>query len=469
MLDRQAPRASQPGRPAATRCARRMVVATASLLLVACSAMARAPFAGLEERIVDVAEQVTPTVVHIKAIVKFNDRRNQVTGSGVIVSSDGTILTNEHVVDNAEKVEVSVPGHRKRYPARVIGTDRQTDIAVLKIDVDEPLPAAKLGRADTLRVGQWVLAIGNPYGLEGTVSFGIVSAKGRNLEIPHVLNDFIQTDAMIDHGSSGGPLVDLDGRVVGINSRGQGRGIGFTIPIETALQVRGQLEAGGIERGFLGITMQPMDRELADYFGTPDLTGVIVNSVVEDSPAARAGLRAGDIITHWAGTEIEAEQEEDLGNFQRMVASTVPGEEIALRIRRAGEAETLAIGIGFQPSVQPAEVETELGFHAQEITRYLARDHRLGGTDGAFVFFVARGSPAGEAGIRVGDVIIEVEHEPVASLDDLQGALGKVASLPRFLIKARRGEETRYLLLKPDGAGNEASRDEEAGEVALPR
>jgi S1-C subfamily serine protease len=446
-----------------------MAVATASLLLVACSAMARGPFQGLEDRIVEVAEKVTPTVVHIKAIVKFNDRRNQVTGSGVIVTTDGTILTNEHVVDNAEKVEVSVPGHRKRYPALVIGTDRQTDVAVLKINVEEPLPAAELGQADDLQVGQWVLAIGNPYGLEGTVSFGIVSAKGRNLEIPHVLNDFIQTDAMIDHGSSGGPLVDLEGRVVGINSRGQGRGIGFTIPIETALQVKAQLEGGGIERGFLGITMQPMDRELADYFGTPDLTGVIVNSVVEDSPAARAGLQAGDIITHWAGTEIEAEQEEDLGTFQRMVASTVPGEEVSLRIRRAGARETLAIAIGSQPTVQPDEVESELGFHVQEITKYLARDHRLGGTDGAFVFFVARGSPAREAGIMVGDVIIEVEHEPVATLDDLENALVKVASLPRFLVKARRGEETRYLLVKPDDASDEAPVDAEADEVGLPR
>ena len=236
----------------------RLLVCTSALLLVACSALARTPMDGLETRIVEIADQVTPTVVHIEAIVKFNDRRSQVTGSGVLITPDGTILTNEHVVDKAEKVEVSVPGHRKKYPARVIGADRQTDVAVLEIEADAPLPAAPIGSADALRVGQWVLAIGNPYGLEGTVSLGIVSAKGRNLEIPNVLNDFIQTDAMIDHGSSGGPLVDLQGRLVGINSRAQGRGIGFTIPVETALQVRRQLEAGGIEHGIFSVRIEPV-------------------------------------------------------------------------------------------------------------------------------------------------------------------------------------------------------------------
>jgi len=437
--------------------ARQLLVATTGLLLVACSAMARAPIGGLESRIVDIAERVTPTVVHIKAIVKINDRRNQVTGSGVIVSADGTILTNEHVVDKAEKVEVSVPGHRKKYPARVIGADRQTDIAVLRIESSEPFPAAALGEADSLRVGQWVLAIGNPYGLEGTVSFGIVSAKGRNLEIPNVLNDFIQTDAMIDHGSSGGPLVDLDGRVVGINSRAQGRGIGFTIPVETALKVKEQLEGGGIERGFLGITMQPLDRELADYFGTPDQSGVIINSVVEESPAAAAGLRPGDIITHWAGSAIEADQEEDLGNFQRQVAAAPPGAQVELQILRKGKPHSLQIAIGAQPKLQPAEVESELGFHVQEITKYLARDHRLDSTQGAFVYFVARGSPAREAGLRIGDVIVEVERAPVANLEDFEAALSAAADLPRFLIKARRGEETRYLLVKPSAPGDPAN------------
>ncbi|MEN8181226.1 MAG: trypsin-like peptidase domain-containing protein, partial [Myxococcota bacterium] len=191
-------------------------------LVVSAPALAQtaAEHEALQQRIIEIAEQVIPSVVHIEAIVKVNDRRNQVTGSGVIASEDGLILTNQHVVEKAEKAEVVIPGRKGKLPARILGTDKQTDIAVLKVDPESPLPVARFGSAERLRVGQWVLAIGNPYGLEGTVSFGIVSAKGRNLEIPHVLNDFIQTDAMIDRGSSGGPLVDLDGRVIGINSRG---------------------------------------------------------------------------------------------------------------------------------------------------------------------------------------------------------------------------------------------------------
>src|SRR5262245_8724267 len=291
-----------------------------SLLLLPACASARAPSNELEKRIVEVAEQLKPSVVHIEAVVKMDDRRNQVTGSGVIVSADGAILTNQHVVDEAEKVTVTVPGIKRKLTAQVIGSDRQTDIALLRVQHDAPLTAAKIGTAADVRVGQWVLAIGNPYGLDGTVSFGIVSAKGRNLEVPHLLNDFIQTDAMIDQGSSGGPLVDLEGRVIGINSRGQGRGIGFTIPIDTARQVMAQLEAGGIARGRLGITFQALDRELADYFGVPDATGVVVNSVAPGSPAEAGGLQPRDVITRLDGVAVEAEAEEDLGNFQRQVA-----------------------------------------------------------------------------------------------------------------------------------------------------
>jgi len=435
--------------------------------LVACAAGARAPHEQLEGRIVEVAERIRPSVVHIEAIVKFNDRRNQVTGSGVIVTADGSILTNEHVVDNAEKVTVTVPGWKRKFPARIVGTDRQTDIALLRIDAGTPLPAAPLGASDSLRVGQWVLAIGNPYGLDGTVSFGIVSAKGRDLGDTGLLNDFIQTDAMIDRGSSGGPLVDLEGRVVGINSRGQGRGIGFTIPIETAQEVMRQIEAGGIERGFLGISLQPLDRELADYFGIPDTAGVVINSVVRDSPAERGDLRAGDIITHFDGVPVEAEKDEDLGAFQRLVAGVAPGQEIDLALVRDGAARKARIVIGTQPKIDPNKVETELGFHVQEITANLAREQRLDSTKGAFVVFVGRGSPAREAGLRVGDVIVRIEEAPVQDLEDFRQAIDLAAKATRFLVTARRGEEMKFLLLKPGAKGSEEEIEEEPGEVDL--
>ncbi len=419
-----------------------------ALSLFACAAGARAPLGDLEQRIVAVAEQVRPCVVHIEAIVKVDDRRNQLTGSGVLVTTDGAILTNQHVIDEAEQVTVSVPGIRRKFSAEVVGADPQTDVALLRIRHDAPLPAARLGSAADVRVGQWVLAVGNPYGLDGTVSFGIVSAKGRNLELPRLLNDFIQTDAMIDAGSSGGPLVDLEGRVIGINSRGQGRGIGFTIPIDTARQGMAPLEQVGIERGYLGITFQALDRELADYFAVPEATGVVVNSVVPGSPAAAAGIAPRDIITQIDGAAVEAEAEEDLGNFQRRVAALPPGHPVRLALLRGGAQLETQVVPGVQPKLDAAEEESALGFHVQEITAQLARDHRLDSPHGAFVVFVARGSPAREAGLQVGDVIVHVESQPVATLDDFRRALKAVSDASRFLIHARRGEETKFLLLK---------------------
>ena len=421
----------------------------------------------LEQHIIEIAKQVIPSVVYIEAIVKVNDRRNQVTGSGVILSEDGLVITNQHVVEKAEKVEVVVPGRKQKHRAVILGTDKQTDISLLRITPDSPLPAARFGSADDLKVGQWVLAVGNPYGLDGTVSLGIVSAKGRNLEIPDLLNDFIQTDAMIDRGSSGGPLVDLEGRVVGINSRGQGRGIGFTIPIDTALEVVREIQKGGIERGWLGVSLQPLDRDLAAYFDLGDATGVVVNSVSVKSPAEHAGLRPGDVVTHFAGLPVEAEKDEDIGSFQRLVAGTDPGEEVELAILRDGKRRTLEVEIGTQPKVEPEEEETEVGFHVQEITENLFRAERLASRRGAYISFVERGSPASEAGLLPGDVVERIEKHPVEDLADFRAAMAQAESRSSFLITARRGEETKFILVKR-GARPATAEDEkeEAGEAA---
>ncbi len=420
----------------------------------------------LQGRIIEVSEQVQPLVVHIEAIVRVNDRRNQVTGSGLVATPEGLVLTNQHVVEKAQKVEVTVPGRRAPYPARILGTDKQTDIAVLKIEPESPLPAARFGRTDDVRVGQWVLAIGNPYGLDGTVSFGIVSAKGRNLEIPDLLNDFIQTDAMIDRGSSGGPLVDLEGRVIGINSRGQGRGIGFTIPIDTVLDVMRQIEEGGVERGWLGITMQPLDRDLAGYFGVPDATGVIVNGVSADSPAARAKLRPGDIITAFGGERVEAEKEEDLGAFQRRVAAVAPGEKVRIELLRDGRSRSVEARLTSQPRVEPAETLTDLGFHVQEITEKLYREQRLDSRSGAYVSFVARGSAAAEAGLFTGDVVERIDGEEVRDLAGFRAALDRVDARERILLTARRGGDLKFLLVKRGARPVVPSAAEGAGEAS---
>src|SRR5690606_10886269 len=239
---------------------------------------------------------------------------------------------------------------------------------------------------------------------------------------------------MIDRGSSGGPLVDLEGRVIGINSRGQGRGIGFTIPIDTALEVMRDLQAGGIERGYLGVSLQPLDRELASYFGIPDATGVIVNSVGADSPAAAAGLREGDIIVGFAGQPVAAEKPEDLGGFQRLVAAVAPGEPVAIELLRDQRPLSVTARLAAQPKVEPEEVETQVGFHAQEITDSIYRAQRLPTRSGAYVSFVASGSPAAEAGLDVGDVIRRIESRPVEDLASFRAAIEQAAPLPRFLV-----------------------------------
>jgi serine protease Do len=422
----------------------------------------------LEERIITVSERVKPSVVFVQAIVRVNDRKTEVTGSGVIASADGLVLTNHHVVERAEKVEVSVPGRKQPYAAEVLGNDKQTDLAVLRIRPEQPLVAARFGRVEDVRVGQWVLAIGNPYGLDGTVSLGIVSAKGRNLEIPELLNDFIQTDAMIDRGSSGGPLVDLEGRVVGINSRGQGRGIGFTIPVDTVLEVLAQISDGGVERGWLGVSIQPLDRDLAAYLGMPATTGVIVNSVADGSPAAKAGVRAGDVVTSFAEQPIEAEKEEDLGVFQRMVARTAPGARIALGLMREGKAKTVRATLATQPKVEPAEADSDLGFQVQEITDGLFRGQRLPTREGAYVSFVAGGTPASEAGLIQGDVVVKLGTREIESLEDFRSASHAAEDEERVLIHAWRGSDLRFLLLKRGGKRVPGSEpDSDAADASL--
>jgi serine protease Do len=432
-------------------------------VLVACAAGAAEP--ALEDRIIAVSEQVKPSVVFVQAIVRVNDRKTEVTGSGVIASADGLVLTNHHVVERADKVEVTVPGHKQPYPAEVLGNDKQTDLAVLRIRPETPLPAAKFGRIEDVRVGQWVLAIGNPYGLDGTVSLGIVSAKGRNLEIPELLNDFIQTDAMIDRGSSGGPLVDLEGRVVGINSRGQGRGIGFTIPVDTVLDVLAQISDGGVERGWLGVSIQPLDRDLAAYLGQPEATGVIVNSVADDSPAEAAGLRAGDILVAFGDRAVEAEKEEDLGSFQRLVAATTPGTKVSLQLLRDGKRKTVTTKLATQPTVDPAEAESDLGFQVQEITENLYRSERLPTREGAYVSFVTGGTPAAEAGLNPGDVVVRIGDREVSSLAEFRSATAGAAGAQRVLIHARRGSDLRFLLLKR--GAKSAPPSEPASDAAL--
>ncbi len=408
----------------------------------------------MQARVIEVGQRVSPSVVHIQAAVKQNKRRKIATGSGFLIDADGVILTNEHVVEHAEKVTVIVPGRDGRYPAEVVGTDKQTDLAVLRIQLREgekPFSVVELGDSDKLRVGEWVIAIGNPYGLEGTVSLGILSAKGRNLQNPQLLNDFLQTDAMIDRGSSGGPLLNLKGQVVGVNSRGQGRGIGFTIPINTAKKVaRDLLDQGRIARAYLGVSIQPLNRELARYWSMDDVHGLVVSGVAERSPAASAGLQSGDILLRFDGDPVEAEKDEDLGDFQRRVAREDPGKEVAVELLRSGEVERLRITLGAQPKVVPDEEENDFGFSVQEVTEGLYLMHRLDDRIGVLVSFVERGSEAAEAGMKVGDLIVAIDKTPVSNIEDFRSAIETLDTGRPFLVRAKRGpRDTRFLLIVP--------------------
>ena len=437
---------------------------TSSLIAAGCGTLAPLVSAdaldSLQKRVIRVSERVKPSVVHIEAAVRVNTRRNLVTGSGFIMNTNGIVLTNEHVVERAEKVSVVIPGRDGRYPAEIVGTDKQTDLAVLRISAregDEPFPVAALGDSDSVRVGEWVIAIGNPYGLEGTVSLGIISAKGRDLRADNLLNDFIQTDAMIDRGSSGGPLVNLKSEVVGINSRGQGRGIGFTIPINTAKRVAGELVGDGkIARGYLGVSIQPLSRELAQYWKIPKVHGVVVNGVVPNSPAANAGLEIGDIVSRFRGERVRAEKDEDVGQFQRLVALTPIGSTVPVEILREGERQSLEITLGRQPKLVPDEEESSFGFTVQEVTQNLIRTHRLRDAAGVLVSFVERGSEAAEAGMMPGDLIVRIADTDIEDIEGFRDAEPLMVPSAPFLIEAMRGNDRRFFLILPRGSGEQA-------------
>ncbi|MFI5314359.1 MAG: trypsin-like peptidase domain-containing protein [Myxococcota bacterium] len=435
----------------------RTALVTLTFVSAGCAALPRAlardALDELQARIIDINHQVSPCVVHIESAIRVNGRRNLIEGSGFVVDASGVILTNWHVVDRAEKVSVILAGRDGRYDAEIVGTDKQTDVAVLRIaahEGEQPFPAVKVGDSDKVQVGEWVIAIGNPYGLEGSVSLGIVSAKGRDLRTEQVLNDFIQTDAMIDHGSSGGPLIDLKGEVIGINSRGQGRGIGFTIPIDTAKRVADDLlDQGRIARGYLGVTLQPLARELAQYWGQPNVHGVVVGSVAHDSPAERAGIKVGDVLLKFDGEQLHAEKEEDLGQFQRLVAQRSAGRDVAIEILRGTENKTVHASLATQPKFVPDEQETPHGFTVEEVTDATFRGQRLPQREGVLVSYVESGSEADEAGMERGDLIVELEKSHIATLEDFRRALKGLPSEKPFLVRALRGDDTRFLLLAP--------------------
>jgi serine protease Do len=370
-------------------------------------------------------------------------------GSGVIVDPSGIVLTNAHVVERASEIEVGTADGRK-HKAKLMGADRRTDLAVLKLQGSGPFPAATLGDSDKLKVGDWVLAIGSPFGLQQTVTAGIISAKGRsNIQGP--FDDFLQTDAAINPGNSGGPLVNMAGEVVGINSAilsrsGGNLGIGFSIPSNMARRVYTELAARGkVTRGWLGVSIQPLTPELAKGFGLKDAKGVLISDVVQDSPADRAGIAAGDIITEFDKKRVEAPQD-----LQKVVALTTPGKGVPVKVWRDKTEKTLEIKIGETPDENVALKSTNknkqlLGLDVRPVTPEVARQLNLRGQDGVLVFAVEDDSPAAEAGVQRGDVIREVNRQRVRSLQDFERVIKDIKEGDRVTVLLQRGQQSHYV------------------------
>ena len=374
-------------------------------------------------------------------------------GSGVIISSDGTILTNYHVVDGAQQIKVEL-SDKRTLDAKVVGTDKPSDLAVLKVNANN-LPVLPLGDSDKVRVGDVVLAVGNPLGLEQTVTAGIISAKGRStgLSDGSSFEDFLQTDAPINQGNSGGALVNTNGALVGINSQilspsGGNIGIGFAIPSNMAKNVMDQLlKTGKVHRGQLGVGIQSVTSDIAASLGLKNVQGVIVNSVMPNSPADRAGVRQGDIITALNGSTVV-----DSNELRNKVADTAPGTEVALSILRDGGEQQLRAALG-EVNANTAKNNlgtndngggsTEggaLGLGVQPVTPELSTQLNLRDATGLAVTSVDPTGAAAEAGIRQGDVIEQINRQPVHTAADVRSALQRSGSRPALLLVNREGQ-----------------------------
>jgi serine protease Do len=373
-------------------------------------------------------------------------------GSGFIVSTDGYVMTNAHVVKGADKIEVTLNDGEVK-TATVVGSDPQTDLAIIKIDkVDgKEFPFLKLGDSDELEVGEWVLAIGSPFQLQASVTAGIVSAKGRQGLNISALEDFIQTDAAINPGNSGGPLLDLNSDVIGINtaivSRSGGyMGIGFAIPSNMAQNVMDQIiKKGSVTRGYMGIVLQPVDKELAAGFNLPKAEGVLISSVEKGSPAEKAGLLQGDIILEYNGKPIKS-----LQSFRYDTSMMNPGSTVNLKVYRKGKMLTVNVTLGSAGEASsPAVISQKLGIEVENMNPDLARQLGYTGTEeGVVITKVKPGSPAAMAGIRPGFLIQAVNHKKVSNTGDYETALNEGSQNKRVLLLIRHGKMTKFYSIR---------------------
>jgi serine protease Do len=426
----------------------------------------------------DLAESVRPGVVNIRVVKKVQnvgfefpgfpggefgndspfgrffggqpqmERKQEGVGSGFVISPDGFILTNNHVVEDADQIKVKLANGTES-DARVVGRDPKTDLAVIKIEGVRDLHPLPLGSSDDLKVGSWVMAIGSPFGLEQTVTQGIVSGKGRVIGSgPY--DDFIQTDASINPGNSGGPLINMKGEVIGINTaiNPNGQGIGFAIPVDMARNIVPQLEKNGkVTRGWLGIGVQEMTPALEKSFGVKNNEGVLVADVYKGSPAEKAGIERGDVIVKYDGRNIT-----DSKDLPRMVASTSVGKTVDVKLVRDGREMERNVTVGEMSDKTESDSRSErktLGIQVQSLTPEIARDLGLRQETGVVVTGVEPGSAAADAGLRTGDVIQEVNRKPVRSLEDFSQKVEQAKTQNNVLFLIRRGDNSLFAAVNP--------------------
>ena len=348
-------------------------------------------------------------------------------GSGFIVSPDGYILTNAHVVDGAKTVDVKLTD-RREFVAKVIGSDPKSDVALIKIEAKD-LPVVRIGRAADVKPGQWVVAVGSPFGFENSVTAGIVSAKSRSLPGDGYV-PFIQTDVAVNPGNSGGPLFDMNGNVIGINSQiysqtGGYMGLSFAIPIDAAMHVKDELQKhGSVTRGRIGVAVQNVNQSLAQSFGLPKPEGALVSSVEEGGPAAKAGLKPGDVILGWNGAAVD-----ESSSLPVLVADTKPGEHAKVRVWRDGHEQTISVQVGKMPGGKEKVASTDKGSPNSGKLGLVVRP-----TDDGLVVEDASG-PAAAAGLQQGDVILAVNNQPVKSVRQLRGLVDKAGKHLALLVQ----------------------------------
>ncbi len=414
----------------------------------------------MEGVITDLSDRVKPSVVNVfparePAGLKPPPREpapnSPGSGSGVIVDPDGIIITNNHVIGDGAVVEVRL-SDKTRFLAQILGRDQDTDLAVLKVDAPHPLPSVELGDSSGVRVGQWVLAVGNPFGLDRTVTLGVVSGLGReNMNLSRY-EDFIQTDASINPGNSGGPLFNLFGEVIGINTAiiNFAQGIGFAIPSNMVKGVLRQILAHGkVIRGWLGVGIQPVTADLAAKFGVQEGEGVLVNEVFDRDPASHAGIKPGDIITKINGSNVDSPN-----MLSRIIAGIEPGATVQIEVIRDSQRLALEVPLTERKegpvvaSLPPSRTELKLGINVQDVTEELAQKFNMKDMRGVLIASIEPGSIAMAEGLRPGDLIKEVNRTDVSSVSQFTAAVGKARRGETILLRILRESRAFYVVLR---------------------